>query len=145
MVVFCARRLFGFGRFDPRKLKLRKFVNLETKEVFKRYLRLGYSFSLKRSSFSDAKGKLLEWLENFVVPEEQKFSDKDFTRQRAMEFSDKLFRCGTLSGAVYSSIHSDTFAIAQEHFRGHFIVGNVVMTHNSPIELTQSKDTIFSH
>ena len=64
-----------------------------------------------------AKGKLLEWLENFVFPEEQKFSDKDFTRQRAMEFPDKLFRCGTLSGAVYSSIHSDTFAIAQEHFR----------------------------
>ena len=139
-------RILGFGRFE--------LLESEAQEIHE--FRDGGGLQTLVPPFSDihfhwvqdrvsamAKGRLLDWLENYVFPEEHKFENIEFTQKRAVEFSDKLFRCGTLSGAVYSSIHSETFAIAQEHFRGHFVVGNVVMTHNSPRELTQSKDQIF--
>ena len=86
------------------------------------------------------KDALLKWLENFVFPEEANFADEVFCRTRANDFASKLFRCGTLSGAIYSSIHASSFSIIQEALIGHFLVGNVVMTHNSPTYLTQTKD-----
>ncbi len=139
-------RILGFGRFDlleseaQRIYEFRDDGGLQT--LLPPFSDIHFHWVQDRVS-SMAKGRLLDWLENFVFPEEQKFSDVSFTRQRALEFSEKLFRCGTLSGAVYSSIHSSTFKIAQECFRGHFLIGNVVMTHNSPQELTQSKYEIF--
>lgn len=91
------------------------------------------------------KDALLRWLENFVFPEEANFADESFCLDRAKHFASKLFRCGTLSGAIYSSIHPSSFSIIQEALIGHFLVGNVVMTHNSPDYLTQSKGDLFQH
>ena len=140
-------RILGFGQFD--------LLESEAQEVYE--FRDNFGLQTVLPPFSDihfhwvqdrvssmAKGRLLDWLENFVFPEEQKFSDIAFVRQRAAEFSKKLFRCGTLSGAVYSSIHSNTFQVTQDFFVGHFLVGNVVMTNNSPRELIQSKRKLFN-
>ncbi len=139
-------RILGFGRFELLESEAQDIYEFRDEgglqTVIPPFSDIHFHWVQDRVS-AMAKGRLLDWLENFVFPEEQKFADLSFTQRRAAEFSNKLFRCGTLSGAVYSSIHSDTFSIAQEYFRGHFIIGNVVMTHNSPKELTQSKGQIF--
>lgn len=87
------------------------------------------------------KDSLLDWLSNYTWPYENKFEDKQFTSRKAEEFSKKLISVGTLGGAIYGSIHSHTVDAALEKFVGEFIVGNVLMTMNSPDYLTQtSKD-----
>jgi guanine deaminase len=78
------------------------------------------------------KDNLLDWLESFVFPEESQFHSTDFAANRADAFAEKLLRCGTLSGAVYGSIHSASIKESFSRFRGDFRIGNVVMTENAP-------------
>lgn len=86
------------------------------------------------------KDVLLEWLEKYTFPTEAKFADIEYSKERAQKFFRKLLRMGTLGGAIYSSIHPHTVDHAFDHLIGDFIVGNVLMTMNSPKALTQSKE-----
>jgi len=86
------------------------------------------------------KDHLLEWLDQFVFPEENRFSKQDYARTRSREFFTKLARCGTLSGAIYGSIHEHSVVEAMRELEGDFRVGNVVMTDNSPAFLMQSEE-----
>lgn len=88
------------------------------------------------------KDHLLEWLEQFVFPEEAKFCEEEYARTRAREFSQKLKRAGTLAGAVYGSIHDKSVQSAFDEFWGTFFVGNVIMTDRSPQELTMSLEEV---
>src|SRR5690606_28816968 len=58
----------------------------------------------------------------------------------AKKFSKELLSVGTLGGAVYASIHGHTVDHALESFVGDYVVGNVLMTMNSPKGLIQSKE-----
>jgi guanine deaminase len=82
---------------------------------------------------------LLPWLRDCVWPEEAKFADPSHARAAAEEFHAALARCGTMLGAVYSSIHSAALESFAPPF-GHFLAGNVLMTQNSPPALTQTED-----
>lgn len=82
---------------------------------------------------------LLTWLNNCVWPEETRFTDAGYARDAAAKCFADLARCGTLAGAVYSSIHDTALDAFQPPF-GHFVVGNVLMTRNSPASLTQAED-----
>lgn len=85
------------------------------------------------------KAHLLEWLDKYTFPTENKFKNKSFAKKKAKFFFDRLVKTGTLGGAVYSSIHEHALEYAFEEVKGDFIIGNVQMTMNSPKFLTQTK------
>ena len=85
------------------------------------------------------KNSLLKWLSEFTWPHEAKFKSLDFTKKKAKIFSEDLLKAGTIGGACYASIHGHTVDWALKEFKGDYIVGNVLMTMNSPKYLTQTK------
>ena len=88
-----------------------------------------------------AKKSLLTWLERYTWPYEAKFKSKRYSLKRSKLFHDELLQVGTLGGAVYGSIHGHTVDHAFSNFIGDYIVGNVLMTQNSPDYLIQSTCT----
>lgn len=86
------------------------------------------------------KAHLLEWLDKYTFPTENKFKNKSFAKKKAKFFFDRLVKTGTLGGAVYSSIHEHALEYAFDEVKGDFIIGNVQMTMNSPKFLTQTKE-----
>ncbi len=90
------------------------------------------------------KANLLTWLAKYTWPYEKKFASKTYSQTRAKKFSQELLACGTLGGMVYSSIHGHTVDHGIQNFVGHFCVGNVLMTMNSPDYLTQTKKNALS-
>ncbi|MBI2520264.1 MAG: amidohydrolase family protein [Bdellovibrio sp.] len=85
------------------------------------------------------KDSLLTWLKNYTWPLEKKFSNLNFAKKEAAHFQEKLLRVGTLGGASYGSVHGHTVGLGLNKFLGHFVVGNVLMTMNSPSYLLQSE------
>ncbi|MEK6626353.1 MAG: amidohydrolase family protein, partial [Bdellovibrionota bacterium] len=85
------------------------------------------------------KDSLLTWLKNYTWPIEKKFSNLAFARREAACFQQKLLSVGTLGGASYGSIHGHTVGLGLNKFLGHFVVGNVLMTMNSPSYLLQTE------
>ena len=85
------------------------------------------------------KDSLLTWLEKYTFPAENKFKDKKYAKDKAQKFFKKLTKNGTLGGACYSSIHGHALDYAFKYACGDFVIGNVLMTMNSPDYLTQKK------
>jgi len=89
------------------------------------------------------KDSLLGWLEKYTFPTEMKYSEKAYAEQKAEDFFKHLIRTGTMGGACYSSIHEHALVAAMKHVKGDFVIGNVLMNMNSPLELVQSeKDSL---
>lgn len=85
------------------------------------------------------KANLLEWLDKYTFPTERKYEDKNYAKEKAEFFFKRLTKTGTLGGAVYSSIHEHAVNYAFKYALGDFVIGNVLMTINSPDFLTQKK------
>ncbi len=85
------------------------------------------------------KDSLLSWLTNYTWPYEAKFKSKEYSFKKVMAFTEKLLSVGTLGGACFASTHPHTAEYALDSFIGNFIVGNVLMTENSPEYLVQSE------
>jgi len=90
------------------------------------------------------KDNLLEWLSKYTWPYEAKFKDKKYSTNKAASFSKELLAVGTLGGACYASIHGHTVDHALKYFVGDYVVGNVLMTMNSPDYLSQTKKNAVS-
>lgn len=84
------------------------------------------------------KDSLLTWLTQYTWPYEKRFASKSYTQKKAKTFANELLACGTLGGGCYGSIHGHTVDIALSEFIGDFVVGNVLMTMNSPSFLSQT-------
>jgi len=82
---------------------------------------------------------LLPWLSDCVWPEEARFANAGYAKESATQFFRDLARNGTMAGAVFSSIHESALEAFVPAF-GHFLVGNVMMTQNSPASLTQEEE-----
>lgn len=63
---------------------------------------------------------------------------KNLSKSTAKSFFKKLSKQGTLGGACYSSVHGHALEDAQKAALGEFVIGNVLMTMNSPHELLQN-------
>jgi guanine deaminase len=85
------------------------------------------------------KKSLLNWLSKYTWPAEAKFKDRSYSKKKAKQFFKKLAASGTLGGGVYSSIHGHALDYAMDEVVGDFVMGNVLMTMNSPRPLTQTK------
>lgn len=86
------------------------------------------------------KDSLLEWLSKYTWPYEMKFKSKRYSKQKASRFAHELLSVGTMGGAIYASIHGHTVDHALENFVGDYVVGNVLMTMNSPKGLIQTRE-----
>jgi guanine deaminase len=87
----------------------------------------------------DCRGKfglsLLEWLDEFVFPEEARFADVAVAKDVARRFFTALLRAGTTTAAVYSSGHTAATEVAfQEAQRSglRIIMGKVHMDRHVP-------------
>ncbi|MCB9061598.1 MAG: amidohydrolase family protein [Halobacteriovoraceae bacterium] len=87
---------------------------------------------------SKDKASLISWLKKFTWPEEGKFEKETFSSLQAKIFAKYLASCGTIAGGCYSSLHRHTVDHAFENFKGHFKIGHVLMTMNSPEYLKHS-------
>lgn len=86
------------------------------------------------------KEALLEWLRLYTFPTEAKFADAGFAAAAAAAFWPRILSTGTIGGCAYSSIHEGALETAFRHAGEHFLVGNVLMTMQSPEALTQTED-----
>lgn len=82
--------------------------------------------------------ELLPWLREHIWPEEMKYADRDFADQKARAFFAELAKQGTVIAAIYSSIHEEAIRAAFRHAVGRVVIGNVLMTENSPPYLLQN-------
>lgn len=88
--------------------------------------------------------QLLEWLENYTFPTEQKFVDRDYASRISDIFIRQLFRNGTTSAMVYSSVHKQaTNALFETAHENNMLIvaGKVCMDRNCPEVL---RDTPYS-
>jgi guanine deaminase len=89
--------------------------------------------------------ELLEWLDNYIFPQEQKFEDADYARVETLFFMKQLIRNGTTTALIYPSVHKSAseavFALgARINMR--LICGNTWMDRNAPAYLLrQAKDS----
>lgn len=84
------------------------------------------------------KASLLEWLDKYTFPAEAKFKKPSYARRKAQHFFKRLLSVGTLGGACYSSIHDHALDEAMKAVVGDVLVGNVLMTQESPRALQQA-------
>ena len=88
--------------------------------------------------------QLLEWLENYTFPTEQKFADPEYATKIAEVFLQQLLRNGTTTAMVYSSVHkeaTDCLFRAAQLKNMCLVAGKVCMDRNCPEELQDSPES----
>lgn len=79
--------------------------------------------------------QLLEWLNKYTFPAEEKFQDADYASQMAAFFLDELLKNGTTTALVFATVHPQSvnsfFAEAQKR-NLRMIAGKVMMDRNAP-------------
>ncbi len=90
-----------------------------------------------KGSFQEA---LLPWLQNHIWPEEARFVDSAFAEVMVERFYSELASKGTVAAMIYSSVHASACRLALSKGYGRMIVGDVVMTQNSPPDLLTDED-----
>ena len=88
--------------------------------------------------------QLLDWLNKYAYPVEQKFSDPEYAREVAEFFTDELLRNGTTTALVFATVHPSSvdaiFEAAKK--RGmRLIAGKVLMDRNCPDVLRDTPES----
>ncbi|MDF1584875.1 guanine deaminase [Marinimicrococcus flavescens] len=79
--------------------------------------------------------QLLDWLQRYTFPEEQRFADPAHAAATADFFLDELLRNGTTTAAVYCTVRPesvDAFFAASERRNMRMIAGKVMMDRGAP-------------
>ena len=90
--------------------------------------------------------QLLDWLNNYTFPEEDKFADKDYAGNVAEIFLNELLRNGTTTALVFGTVHPqsvDAFFEAAESRNLRMIAGKVMMDRNAPETLTDTAESSY--
>jgi len=90
--------------------------------------------------------QLMEWLQNYTFPNEQRFSDKAFAREAAEFFLDQLLGAGTTTALVFATVHPasvDAFFEACEARHLRMISGKVLMDQHAPEGLTDTPESAY--
>jgi guanine deaminase len=88
--------------------------------------------------------QLLEWLNRYTFPAEQKFADPDYARATAEHFLDECLRNGTTSASVYCTVHPesvDAFFASAETRGMRMAGGKMMMDRNAPQPLLDTAET----
>ncbi|HUP64218.1 MAG TPA: guanine deaminase [Thermoanaerobaculia bacterium] len=92
-------------------------------------------------------GHLLEWLERYTFPHEAKFSDPAHASRLARRFFDEMYRHGTLTALIFSTIHSEATDILfseAERRRFRAILGKTMMDRNAPAALLEDPEESYA-
>ncbi|MDX1481268.1 MAG: guanine deaminase [Woeseiaceae bacterium] len=87
--------------------------------------------------------QLLDWLERYAYPEEQKFVDAEHAQRVAIRFADELLRNGTTSALVFATVHAHSAEAMFEAARGRgmrLVTGKTAMDRNCPRPLRDSPE-----
>ena len=79
--------------------------------------------------------QLLEWLQRYTFPEEERLRDPEIAAGMARFFLDELLRCGTTTACVYCTSHPasvDAFFAESERRGTRMIAGKMMMDRNAP-------------
>ena len=79
--------------------------------------------------------QLLEWLQRYTFPAEERLRDPDVAAATARFFLDELLRCGTTTASVYCTVHPasvEAFFMESERRGTRMIAGKVMMDRNAP-------------
>lgn len=90
--------------------------------------------------------QLLDWLERYAFPAEEKFADADYARAQADVFLDALLRCGTTSALVFASVHKvSAEALFEAALRRNMrlITGKVLMDRHAPEALRDTAESAY--
>jgi guanine deaminase len=85
-------------------------------------------------------GHLLEWLERYTFPNEAKFASASHAERVSRSFFDELYRHGTLTALIFSTIHAEaTDILFSEAERRDFraVLGKTMMDRNAPEALLE--------
>jgi len=88
--------------------------------------------------------QLLDWLENYTFPAEQKFADSQHAAEVADIFLTALLRNGTTTALVFGTVHPqsvDAFVACAEQHNLRMIAGKVRMDRKAPEALTDKPRT----
>jgi guanine deaminase len=88
--------------------------------------------------------QLLEWLERYTFPEEEKFARRSHAEGAATFFLDELLRHGTTTASVFGTVHADAtdafFATAAQ--RGvRMLAGKCLMDRHAPATLCDTAES----
>lgn len=87
--------------------------------------------------------QLLDWLENYTFPEEQRFQDPEYAAKVSSIFLDELARNGTTTALVFGTVHKesvDAFFTEAKKRKLRMIAGKVLMDRNAPEYLTDTPE-----
>ncbi|MDX6750099.1 guanine deaminase (plasmid) [Geminicoccaceae bacterium 1502E] len=87
--------------------------------------------------------QLLDWLQRYTFPEEQRFADPAHAAGTAEFFLDELLRNGTTTAAVYCTVRPesvDAFFAASERRNMRMIAGKVMMDRGAPAGLLDTAE-----
>ena len=79
--------------------------------------------------------QLLDWLEQYTYPTEEKFAEREYADRIAEFYCDQMLRNGTTSSAVFATVHSesvDAIFEAARHRDMCLLAGKVMMDRNAP-------------
>lgn len=91
--------------------------------------------------------QLLDWLNRYAFPAEQRFADRDYAREVANFFLDELLRNGTTTALVFGTVHAHSADVILEaaRVRGmRLIAGKVLMDRNCPQALRDDPESAYT-
>ena len=91
--------------------------------------------------------QLLEWLETYTFPAEQKFSNPEYASKIARFFLDQLLANGTTTALVFVTVHPqsvDAFFTEAQKRNLRMICGKVMMDRNAPDALLDTAETSYT-
>ena len=90
--------------------------------------------------------QLLEWLNQYTFPTEEKFKDKAYAQKIASLFLDELLRNGTTTALVFATVHPqsvDAFFEEASRRKLRMIAGKVLMDRHAPEGLTDTPESAY--
>ncbi len=90
--------------------------------------------------------RLVEWLDGYAFPQEQRFADKAYARRCADFFLHEMLRNGTTTAMVFATVHSesvDAIFEAAHRLDLRLIAGKVLMDRNAPKGLLESAKSAY--
>ncbi|HVV94281.1 MAG TPA: guanine deaminase [Hyphomicrobiales bacterium] len=91
--------------------------------------------------------QLLEWLERYTFPAEQRYAERNHAEAGARFFLDELLRNGTTTAAVYGSVHPgaiDAFFAESERRGTLMLAGKTMMDRNAPPALCDTAESAYA-
>ncbi len=107
----------------------------------------GHVHAVQTQAIASYGKRLLDWLETYIFPLEQKFSDPDFARPAIRFFLQQLLKNGTTSAAIFPSRHPEATALLFEEalaLNMRILAGKTSMDRNAPKALCDDTQLTFA-